>query len=76
MIDLFERYGGIYLTYFGNVAKIQFEGKHSNNPLAFKFYNPEEIIAGKTMEEHLRFSIAYWHAFTANWIRSIWRANE
>jgi xylose isomerase len=66
MISLFERYGGIFLTYFGNIEKIQFEGKHSNNPLAFKFYNPEEIIAGKSMEEHLRFSIAYWHAFTAN----------
>jgi xylose isomerase len=52
------------VAYFGNVSKIQFEGKHSSNPLAFKFYNPQEMIAGKSMEEHLRFSIAYWHSFT------------
>jgi xylose isomerase len=52
------------VAYFGSVSTIQFEGKHSSNPLAFKFYNPQEIIAGKTMQEHLRFSIAYWHTFT------------
>jgi xylose isomerase len=49
--------------YFKNVSKIQFEGKGSDNPLAFKYYNPDEIIAGKTMKEHLRFAVAYWHTF-------------
>ncbi|MEC0235465.1 xylose isomerase [Paenibacillus kribbensis] len=53
------------MAYFEQVSKIQFEGKQSNNPFAFKFYNPQEIVAGKTMEEHLRFSMAYWHTLVA-----------
>ncbi|GMA99796.1 xylose isomerase [Pelosinus sp. IPA-1] len=53
------------MTYFANVTKIAYEGAKSKNPLAFKYYNPEEIVAGKTMEEQLRFSVAYWHTFTA-----------
>ncbi|WP_163537960.1 xylose isomerase [Gracilibacillus sp. YIM 98692] len=52
------------MTWFENVDKIKFEGPKSNNPLAFKFYNPEEKINGKTMEEFLRFGVAYWHTFT------------
>ncbi|MEM1505751.1 xylose isomerase [Domibacillus sp. 8LH] len=54
------------MTYFENVNKIQFEGASSKNPFAFKHYNPEEVVGGKTMEEQLRFSIAYWHTFTAD----------
>lgn len=53
-------------TYFGSVNKVAYEGNTSKNPLAFKYYNPEEMIAGKTMKDHLRFSIAYWHTFTAD----------
>lgn len=49
--------------YFKNVSKIQYEGKGSDNPLAFKYYNPDEVIGGKTMKEHLRFAVAYWHTF-------------
>jgi xylose isomerase len=49
--------------YFKVISSIPFEGKDSGNPLAFRYYNPEEKIAGKTMEEHLRFAVAYWHAF-------------
>ena len=41
---------------------IKYEGPSSRNSLAFKYYNPEEIVAGKTMKEHLRFSMAYWHS--------------
>lgn len=52
------------MTYFNNIHKIKYEGVESTNPLAFKFYNPEEKIGGKTMEEHLRFGVAYWHTFT------------
>ncbi len=48
-------------TYFPTVNKIQFEGADSGNPFAFKQYNPEELIGGKSMREHLRFAIAYWH---------------
>ncbi|MDG1397049.1 MAG: xylose isomerase [Polaribacter sp.] len=49
--------------YFKGINKIQFEGKESNNPLAFKYYNPEQIVAGKTMKEWFKFSVAYWHTF-------------
>lgn len=47
--------------YFAGIPRIQFEGPESKNPLAFKHYNPEEIVDGKTMKEHLRFSVTYWH---------------
>lgn len=53
-------------TYFESVNKVAYEGKDSKNPLAFKYYNPEEVIGGKTMKEQLRFSVAYWHTFTAD----------
>jgi xylose isomerase len=52
------------MAYFKNVSKIEYEGRKSKNPFAFKYYNPEEIVGGKTMEEHLRFAVAYWHTFT------------
>ncbi len=49
--------------YFPNIDKIPFEGKDSDNPMAFRFYDENRIIAGKTMKEHFKFSIAYWHSF-------------
>jgi xylose isomerase len=48
---------------FPNVSKIRYEGPKSRNPLAFKHYNADEVIEGKTMKEHLRFSVVYWHTF-------------
>lgn len=51
-------------TYFKEINHIKFEGATSANPYAFKFYNPEEKLGGKTMEEILRFGVAYWHTFT------------
>ncbi|WP_299090738.1 xylose isomerase [uncultured Metabacillus sp.] len=54
------------MAYFESINKIQYEGASSKNPLSFKYYNPEEVINGKTMEEILRFSVAYWHTFTAD----------
>ena len=54
---------GFKMAYFNNVDKIKFEGAKSKNPLAFKFYNPNETIGDKTMKEHLRFAVAYWHTF-------------
>lgn len=54
------------MKYFNNVGKIAYEGAKSQNPLAFKYYNPTEVVGGKTMEEQLRFSVAYWHTFTAD----------
>jgi xylose isomerase len=49
--------------YFKNVSKINYEGKDSDNPLAYKYYNADEVIGGKTMRDHLRFAVAYWHTF-------------
>ena len=54
------------MAYFKNIETIKYEGPKSDNPLAFKYYNPDEIIDGKTMKEHLRFSIAFWHTFQGN----------
>lgn len=52
--------------HFENVNKIKYEGAGSTNPLAFKFYNPDEIVGGKRMEDILRFGVAYWHTFVAD----------
>lgn len=48
-------------TYFKNIDTIKFEGRESDNPLAFKWYDENRIVAGKTLREHLRFAMAYWH---------------
>jgi len=53
-------------TYFPEVEFVPFEGKDSENPFAFKYYNPEQLIAGKSMADHFRFAIAYWHSFCGN----------
>lgn len=55
----------IYTEYFKGIEPIQFEGPQSTNPLAFRFYNPNQKIAGKTMKEHLRFAMAWWHTLCA-----------
>lgn len=48
---------------YPGIGKIEYEGKNSKNPLSFRWYNPEEIVNGKKMKDHLRFAIAYWHSF-------------
>lgn len=50
---------------FKGIDKIEYEGKESRNPLAFKYYNAEEKVGNKTMKEHLRFAVSYWHTFVA-----------
>jgi xylose isomerase len=50
-------------SHFPRLKRIAYEGTRSSNPLAFRHYNPDEVIDGRTMSDHLRFSIAYWHAF-------------
>jgi xylose isomerase len=50
-------------TAFKNITKIKYEGVGSKNPLAFKHYNADEIVEGKTMRDHLRFAVVYWHTF-------------
>ncbi len=49
--------------YFKGIGKIAFEGAKSTNPLAFKWYDENRVVAGKTMKDHLRFAVAYWHTF-------------
>ncbi len=51
--------------YFTNIGKIPYEGPQSKNPLAFKFYNPDQIILGKKMKDHLPFAMAWWHNLCA-----------
>jgi xylose isomerase len=50
-------------SYFNAIAPIAFEGPESQNPLAFKWYDKNRIVAGKSMAEHLRFAVCYWHSF-------------
>ena len=52
--------------FFPTVDAIRYEGPGSDNPLAFKRYDPERVVAGKRMEEHLRFCVCYWHTFRAS----------
>ncbi len=54
------------MAYFENINQIKYEGPASKNPFSFKYYNPEEIVNGVSMEDQLRFSVAYWHTFTAD----------
>lgn len=49
--------------FFGDLQPVRYEGPESTNPLAFRHYNPDEIVLGKRLEDHLRFSVAYWHSF-------------
>ena len=49
------------MSAFPNIPKIAYEGPQSKNPLAFKHYDAKAVIEGKTMAEHLRFSVVYWH---------------
>jgi xylose isomerase len=49
--------------YFKNISSVPFEGKDSDNPLAFKFYDSKRKVGKKTMQEHFRFAVAYWHTF-------------
>ena len=49
--------------YFKGIRNIKYEGRDSTNPFSYKFYNPEQIVAGKKMKDHFKFSVAYWHSF-------------
>ncbi|HZY07025.1 MAG TPA: hypothetical protein VFE69_04740, partial [Ilumatobacteraceae bacterium] len=52
------------MEFFTDVTKpIPFEGPDSDNPLAFRWYDPDRVVAGRRMEDHLRFAVCYWHSF-------------
>jgi xylose isomerase len=52
--------------FFKGISQIKYEGLGSDNPLAFRWYDADRVVAGKTMKEHLRFAGAYWHSFVGN----------
>src|SRR5215217_4086055 len=52
--------------YFKNIPQIKYEGRESDNPLSYRWYDEHKIVAGKTMKEYLRFACAYWHSFNGN----------
>lgn len=52
--------------FFKNIPEIKYEGKNTKNPLAFRYYDPEKVVAGKKMKEHLPFAMAWWHNLGAN----------
>jgi len=52
--------------FFKGIGQIKFEGLESDNPLAFRWYDENKVVAGKTMKEHMRFACAYWHSFVGN----------
>ncbi len=51
------------MSFFPDVPKIPYEGSESTNPLAYRHYNPDERVEGRSMREHLRFAVCYWHTF-------------
>ena len=53
------------MEFFKNIGKINYEGSKATSPFAFRFYNPDEVVAGKTMREQLRFAMSYWHTMCA-----------
>lgn len=71
-------------VYFKTVDKIQFEGRDSDNPLAFKWYDENRIVAGKSLKEHFKFAMAYWHTlcntgddpFGPGTIKNSWNSKE
>ena len=49
--------------FFKGIPTIKYEGPESQNDFAFRHYNPDEVVLGKALKEHLRFAVAYWHSF-------------
>ncbi len=49
--------------FYRRIGKIEYEGRKSKNPLSFRWYDPEQLVSGKKMKDHLRFAIAFWHSF-------------
>jgi len=47
--------------FFNDIPVIKYKGASSNDPFSFRYYNPDEVINGKTMREHLKFALSYWH---------------
>lgn len=52
--------------FFKGIGEIPYEGPNTDNPLAYRWYDANKVVAGKTMKDHLRFAVAYWHSFVGN----------
>ena len=52
--------------FFKGIGQVAYEGPQSDNPMAFRWYDADKVVAGKTMKDHLRFATAYWHSFVGN----------
>jgi len=52
--------------YFKGIGAVRYEGPETDNPLAYRWYDANKVVAGKTMKDHLRFAVAYWHSFVGN----------
>ncbi len=52
--------------YFKGIGQVKYEGPESDNPLAYRWYDENRVVAGKTLKEHLKYAVAYWHAFNNN----------
>ena len=52
--------------YFKNINSIKFEGKESDNPLAYKYYDPDRKVMGKSLRDHFKFAMCYWHSMNDN----------
>jgi xylose isomerase len=52
--------------FFKGIGAVKFEGLNSDNPLSYRWYDENKVVAGKTMKEWLRFAVAYWHSFVGN----------
>lgn len=53
-------------TYFDQIDQVKYEGAQSTNPFAYRFYDANRVVLGKTMAEHLRLAVCYWHTFCWN----------
>ena len=56
-------------SFFAGIDNVAYEGPESKNPLAFRYYDPQKVVMGKTLEDHLRFAVCYWHNF-------VWEGND
>ena len=54
------------MSIFANIAPIKYEGPNTSNPLAYRYYDENRVVLGKTMKEQLRFAVCYWHNFCWN----------
>ena len=62
--------------FFPGIGQIQFEGRESKNPLAFHYYDADKVVMGKTLKDHLRFAMAYWHTLCAEGGDQFWWWNK